>query len=85
MRQRKEKLEAEIQNFMDAIAEHGHSKSMLEQIAVREREVSVITDRLLAASPTQSKREVGRSQDTCGGRDFEPAGLAQRKRAVSKG
>jgi vacuolar-type H+-ATPase subunit I/STV1 len=51
MRQRKEKLEAELHNLMGAIAEHGHSKYMLEQIAAREREVAVITDRLLAASP----------------------------------
>jgi site-specific DNA recombinase len=50
MRQRKDKLEAEIQNFMDAIAAHGHSKSMLEQISVREREISAITERLLAAT-----------------------------------
>jgi site-specific DNA recombinase len=51
MRQRKEKLEAEIQNFMAAIAESGHSKYILEQIAIREKEISAITDRLLAASP----------------------------------
>lgn len=50
MRQRKDKLEAEIQNFMDAIAAHGHSKSMLEQISIRERELSAITERLLAAT-----------------------------------
>ena len=51
MHPRKEKLEVEIQNFMDAIAAHGHSKSMLEQIAIREREVSAITDRLLSSTP----------------------------------
>jgi site-specific DNA recombinase len=51
MRQRKEKLEGEIQKFMAAIAEHGHSKYMLEQIATREREVAAITNRLLAVSP----------------------------------
>ena len=58
MRQRKAKLEAEIQNFMDAIAEHGHSKSMLEEIAIREREVAGITDRLLAASPDSMQAKV---------------------------
>ena len=50
MRQRKEKLEIEIRNFMNAIAEHGHSKYMLEQIAIREKEVAAITERLFAAS-----------------------------------
>ncbi len=58
MRQRKNKLEAEIQNFMDAIAAHGHSKSMLEQISIREREVSAITDRLLAATPNSMHARV---------------------------
>ena len=51
MRQRKEKLEAEIQKFMAAIAESGHSKYILEQVAIREKEIAAITDRLLAASP----------------------------------
>jgi hypothetical protein len=58
MRQRKEKLEGEIQKFMAAIAEHGHSKAMLEQIAIREREVAAITDRLLAATPDSIQARV---------------------------
>jgi site-specific DNA recombinase len=58
MRQRKEKLEGEIQKFMAAIAEGGHSKYMLEQIATREREVAAITDRLLAASPDSIQARV---------------------------
>ena len=51
MRQRKEKLEGEIHKFMAAIAENGHSKAMLEEIAIRERELASLTDRLLAATP----------------------------------
>jgi chromosome segregation ATPase len=51
MRQRKEKLEREIRNFTNAIAESGHSKYIVEEIAVREREIASITDRLLASSP----------------------------------
>jgi site-specific DNA recombinase len=58
MRQRKEKLEGEIQKFMAAIAEHGHSKFMLEQIATREREVAAITDRLLAVSPDSMQARI---------------------------
>jgi hypothetical protein len=58
MRQRKEKLEGEIQKFMGAIAEHGHSKAMLEQIAIRENEVAAITNRLLASTPDSIQTQV---------------------------
>jgi site-specific DNA recombinase len=50
MRQRKEKLEGEICNLTKAIAESGHSKFILDEIAVREREIGAITDRLLSSS-----------------------------------
>jgi site-specific DNA recombinase len=49
-RLRKEKLEREIRNFTSAIAESGHSKYILDEIAVREREIGAITDRLLTSS-----------------------------------
>jgi hypothetical protein len=49
-RLRKQKLEREVKNFTDAIAEGGFSKSMVEAIAVREREIGAITDRLLSSS-----------------------------------
>jgi len=62
MRQRKGKPEAETQNFTDAIAENGHSKSMLEQIAIREREVSAITDRLLTATPDSIQVRIEQSR-----------------------
>ena len=45
-----EKLEREIQNFTNAIAESGHSKYIIDAIAVREREIGAITDRLLSSS-----------------------------------
>ncbi len=51
MRQRKEKLEREIRNFTKAIADSGPSKYILDEIVVREKEISVITDRVLASSP----------------------------------
>jgi hypothetical protein len=51
MRSRKEKLEREIRNFTEAIAENGHSKYILEGITVRENEISGITDRLLSSAP----------------------------------
>jgi site-specific DNA recombinase len=51
LRQRKAKLEREIGNFSEAIAEAGHSKYLLEEISAREREVGAIADRLLSAAP----------------------------------
>jgi alkylhydroperoxidase/carboxymuconolactone decarboxylase family protein YurZ len=50
MRQRKEKLEREIRNFTQAIADGGHSKYILEEIAMREKEISTTTDRLFSAT-----------------------------------
>jgi site-specific DNA recombinase len=50
MRQRKEKLEREIRNLSNAIAEHGHSGYLFEQITARETEIFSITQRQLSAS-----------------------------------
>jgi CheY-like chemotaxis protein len=50
IRQRKEKLEREIRNFSHAIAEHGHSAYLFQEIATREAEISSITQRLLSGS-----------------------------------
>ena len=58
MRSRKEKLEREIRNFTQAIAENGHSKYILEEIAVREKEISGITDRLLSSAPDSIQTQI---------------------------
>ena len=58
MRQRKEKLEREIRNFTNAIAETGHSRYMVEEIALREKEIAAITDRLLASSPDSMEARI---------------------------
>ncbi len=58
MRHRKERLEREIRNFTNAIAENGHSKYIVEEIAVREREIASITDRLLASSPDSMEARI---------------------------
>ena len=58
MRVRKEKLEREIRNFTSAIAESGHSKYIIEEIAVREKEISAITDRLLSAAPDSIQTKI---------------------------
>ena len=59
MRSRKEKLEREIRNFTQAIAENGHSKYIIEEIAVREKEISGITDRLLSSTPDSIEAQIG--------------------------
>ena len=59
MRVRKEKMEKEIRNFTKAIAESGHSKYILDEIAVREKEIAAITDRLLASSPDSMETRLG--------------------------
>jgi site-specific DNA recombinase len=58
MRSRKEKLEKEIRNFTQAIAENGHSKYILEEIADREKEISGITDRLLSSAPDSIQTQI---------------------------
>ena len=58
MRSRKEKLEREIRNFTAAIGEGGHSKYILEEIAIREKEISAITNRLLSAAPDSIQTNV---------------------------
>src|SRR5208282_2012610 len=58
MRSRKEKLEKEIRNFTQAIAENGHSKYILKEIAVREKEISGITDRLLSSAPDSIQTQI---------------------------
>ena len=50
MRSRKEKLESKIRNLNKAIAESGHSKFILDELTVREREIGAITDRLLPSN-----------------------------------
>lgn len=51
MRQQKQKLEREIRNFTQAIAQGAHSKYLVEEISVREREIDTITERLLSDGP----------------------------------
>jgi hypothetical protein len=49
MREQKAKLEVELANLAAAVAEHGHSASLLGAIAQRESQLREITDRLLSA------------------------------------
>jgi site-specific DNA recombinase len=51
MRQRKNRLEAEVQRLISAIAESGHSRPILEEIGRKEEELQGITDRLVSATP----------------------------------
>ncbi len=58
MRVRKEKLEREIRNLTEAIAENGPSKHVLQGIAEREKEISSLTDRLLASAPDSIETQI---------------------------
>jgi site-specific DNA recombinase len=49
-RQRKARLEAEVRRLVSAVAESGHSKSLLEEIGRKETELDAITDSLLTTN-----------------------------------
>jgi site-specific DNA recombinase len=59
MRQRKTRLEAEVRRLVSAVAESGHSKSLLEEIGRKEAELQSITDRLVSATPESIESRVG--------------------------
>lgn len=50
LRRRKEQLEGEIQRFADAIARGGPVDALVQHMAVREKELKAITNRLLSAN-----------------------------------
>jgi site-specific DNA recombinase len=50
LRQRKNRLETEVRHLVYAVAESGHSKSLLEEIGRKEAELQGITDRLLSST-----------------------------------
>jgi hypothetical protein len=58
-RQRKIKLDAEVRRLVSAVAESGHSKSILEEIGRKEAELQSVTDRLLPATPESIESRVG--------------------------
>jgi hypothetical protein len=51
MRQRKGQLEVQVRRLVAAVAESGHSRAMLEELARKEGELQAIADQLLSASP----------------------------------
>jgi site-specific DNA recombinase len=62
MRQRKARLEMEVRRLATAIAELGHSKALLAEIARKEAELQGITDRLLSARPESIEARTGEIQ-----------------------
>ena len=58
-RQRKNRLETEVRRLVSAVAESGHSKSLLEEIGRKEAELQGITDRLVSATPESIESRVG--------------------------
>jgi site-specific DNA recombinase len=59
MRQQKTRLQAEVRRLVSAVAESGHSKSLLEEIGRKEAELQAIADRLLSATPESIESRVG--------------------------
>jgi site-specific DNA recombinase len=59
MRQRKTRLEAEVRRLVSAVAESGHSKSLLEEIDRKEAELQGIADGLLLATPKSIESRIG--------------------------
>jgi site-specific DNA recombinase len=59
MRKRKTQLEGEVRRLVSAVAESGHSRSLLEEIGRKEAELQGIVDRLLSATPESIESRVG--------------------------
>jgi hypothetical protein len=59
MRQRKNRLEAEVRRLVSAVAESGHSNAILEEIGRKEAELRGIGDRLLSSTPESIESRVG--------------------------
>ena len=78
MRQRKTRLEAEVRRLVSAVAESGHSKSLLEEIGRKEAELQGITDGLLSATPKSIESRVGEI------RSFVRSGLSELRDLLRK-
>jgi site-specific DNA recombinase len=78
MRQRKTRLEAEVRRLVSAVAESGHSKSLLEEIDRKEAELQGIADGLLLATPKSIESRIGEI------RTFVASGLKDLRDLVRK-
>ena len=78
MRQRKTRLEAEVRRLVSAVAESGHSRFLLEEIARKEAELQSITDSLLSATPQSIESRVGEI------RSFVASGLSNLRDLLRK-
>jgi site-specific DNA recombinase len=78
MRQRKTRLETQVRRLVSAVAESGHSKAMLEELARKEGELQAITDQLLSASPESIESRIEEI------RKFVVDGLANLRQTLSK-
>ena len=55
----KTRLQAEVRRLVSAVAESGHSKSLLEEIGRKDAELQGIADRLLSATAESIESRVG--------------------------
>jgi site-specific DNA recombinase len=78
MRQRKNRLEAQVHRLVSAVAESGHSRAMLEELGRKEAELRTITDQLRSATPELIE---SRSGDI---RKFVAAGLDNLREVLRK-
>lgn len=78
MRERKATVERELSNLTAAVAAAGHSPFLLEQIALRERELREITERTLSSAPDSI--EAGLTEI----REYVTQGLADLRSLLSR-
>jgi site-specific DNA recombinase len=78
MRRRKQELERKIQNLVAAIADHGHSSPLLQQLAQHESEMHAITDQLLSTTPGSVEARIGEI------REFVEAGITDMRDLLNR-
>jgi site-specific DNA recombinase len=59
MRQRKARIEADVNRLVAAVSEVGHSKALLNELARKENELQGITDRLLSSGQDSIEARIG--------------------------
>jgi len=71
-------LELEVRRLVSAVAESGHSKSILEEIGRKEAELRGVGDRLLSAAPESIESRVGEI------RNYVKSGLSDLREPLRK-
>jgi hypothetical protein len=64
MRQRKTRIEADVNHLVAAVSEFGHSKALFKELARKESELQAITDRLLSTGEESIEARLGEIRTT---------------------